>query len=141
QYCCQLFVFGADGLVTRWEQFDAEQDADALARFDALTAEPPRPARRVRPNAATANAARLDSLVAARDAAGYPTILTDDIRVVHHPTGLVYDRDAVLQTLRGVSDQPDLAYRHDPLASLGESLALLRFSMSAARAGMEPFDV
>ena len=24
---CELWVFGADGLVTRWEQFDAEQDA------------------------------------------------------------------------------------------------------------------
>ena len=33
---CQLFVFGGDGLVTRWEQFDAEQDTEALARFDEI---------------------------------------------------------------------------------------------------------
>ena len=36
-----LWVFGADGLVTRIEQFDADRDAEALARFDELTAEPP----------------------------------------------------------------------------------------------------
>src|SRR5262249_47797142 len=33
-----LWLFGVDGRVSRWEQFDAEQDAAALARFDQLTA-------------------------------------------------------------------------------------------------------
>src|SRR5262249_50760722 len=32
----QLLVFGADGLVTRWEQFDVDRQAEALARFDEL---------------------------------------------------------------------------------------------------------
>jgi hypothetical protein len=27
---CELWVFGADGLVSRWEQFDAEQASEAL---------------------------------------------------------------------------------------------------------------
>src|SRR5262249_40567111 len=60
---CWLWIFGTDGLVTRFEQFDAESDAQALARFDSLTA---KPARRVRPNAATAHAARLEAAVAGR---------------------------------------------------------------------------
>ena len=64
-----LWVFGADGLVTRWEQFDGEQDAEALARFDEITAEPPaeRPVRRrVRANAATSSEVFLASAIAAR---------------------------------------------------------------------------
>src|SRR5262249_23142939 len=74
---CLLLIFGADGLVRRSEQFDAERDAEALARFDELTGGPEAaapwwtaetPRRRVRANAATASIARLDAAVAARDA-------------------------------------------------------------------------
>src|SRR5439155_24775161 len=72
-----VVVMGADGLVARVENFEVEREDEALARFDELTAEPaaariaavPRQAaekRRVRANAATANAARLDAPVAAR---------------------------------------------------------------------------
>src|SRR5262249_44041765 len=47
--------FGPDGLLARLELFEVEHVDTALARFDALTADaaPRRPARRVRPNAAT----------------------------------------------------------------------------------------
>ncbi len=137
----QLWTFDADGLGAQQELFDPDRAADALARFDDLTAEPARPARRVRPNAATANAARVDALVAARDVEAFPSLVTDDIQVVHHLTGIVYGGEAVLHTLREVSAQPGLAYRHDPLATLGDSLALFRFSMSATRATMPGFDV
>src|SRR5262249_41034702 len=44
-----LLVFGPDGLVTRWEQFEIDREADALARFDELVssrAERPAPAAR-----------------------------------------------------------------------------------------------
>src|SRR5437867_8816735 len=43
-----LVVFGTDGLMTRMEWFDADRPAEALARFDELTAAPAtvRPARR-----------------------------------------------------------------------------------------------
>ena len=73
----QLRVFGADGLQTRIEQFDADRATEALARFDELTAEPAasriaaapsraveKHERRVRPNAATASAARIDAAIA-----------------------------------------------------------------------------
>src|SRR5205823_2764540 len=38
-----LYVFGADGLVTRIEFFDTDREDQALARFDELTAEPATP--------------------------------------------------------------------------------------------------
>ncbi|MGH7289513.1 MAG: nuclear transport factor 2 family protein, partial [Myxococcota bacterium] len=66
---CQLWMLGADGLMARWEQFDVEQEAEALARFDELPAETVavRPVhRRVRPNAATAHVRRVEAAFAAR---------------------------------------------------------------------------
>src|SRR5206468_7387038 len=98
-----VVVMGADGLVARVENFEVEREDEALARFDELTAEPaaariaavPRQAaekRRVRPNGATANAARLDAAIAARDADALPTLLAERAEVVDHPTGATYDR-------------------------------------------------
>jgi hypothetical protein len=67
-----LVVLDSDGLVSRWERFDPERAADALARFDALTAEPSRIVRRVSPNLATAHAARFESAIAAREVTNSP---------------------------------------------------------------------
>src|SRR5262249_38419029 len=50
-----LSIFGPDGLVARFEQFDVDREVEALARFDELVTQPAavRPVqRRVRPNAA-----------------------------------------------------------------------------------------
>src|SRR5262249_48170305 len=89
-----VYAFGADGLLTRIEAFDPDRAAEALARFDELTTErvpPPPVRRRVRPNAATANAARIDAAVAARDADALPSLFADAAEFVEHPTGAVYD--------------------------------------------------
>src|SRR5439155_22821327 len=59
-----LRVFGADGLVTRLEQFDVDREDEALARFDELTAEPATP--RIA-NAETRRNDRLMEAWAARD--------------------------------------------------------------------------
>src|SRR5262249_36256346 len=67
-----LRAFDADGRVARTEFFDDDCAEQALARFDELTTVPAsshaasrrRPA--VRPNAATANSAAIDALIAAR---------------------------------------------------------------------------
>src|SRR5262249_15357255 len=96
-----LGILGADGLVARLEQFDIGQEAEAIARGDQLVrgpvkaplAEPPamRPAnRRVRTNAATANVARLGSVVVARDVDALPALWADDLEIVDHTTGIVY---------------------------------------------------
>jgi hypothetical protein len=75
--------------------------------------------------------------MAARDADAFPTLVTDDVRIVHHPTGVVYDRAGVLFSLRSLLSAHDITYRHDPLATLGDSLALFRLSVSAGGAVSE----
>src|SRR5262249_43347789 len=123
EWClCELFIFGADGLATRWEQFDAERDAEALARFEELTAAPSPVARRrgraVRPNAATANAAAIDAVVAAREpqARAQLTALIDDrYEVVDHVNGITHDLSGSLATWEAFIRVPDLTSEHVPL--------------------------
>ena len=143
QQSLSLWTFGADGLLTRWELFDVDREADALARFDELTAEPApvRAARRVRPNAATANAARFDAAVAARDADAFLRLLADDMENVHHPTGVTFDRERSLATWRSLLRARDLTFAAEPLATLGDSLALCRVSSSASGFTGGKFDV
>jgi class 3 adenylate cyclase/ketosteroid isomerase-like protein len=142
---CQLWVFGADGLLTRWEQFDAEQETVALARFDTLTSEPPAPRpmrRRVRPNAATANAARFEAAVAARAADAIADVFSESMETVNHSTGATYGRDGIRTSFEGaLASSRDFAWRPEPLASLGEDLALLRASVSASGFSGDHFDV
>jgi class 3 adenylate cyclase/tetratricopeptide (TPR) repeat protein len=149
---CHLWIFGSDGLATHWAQSDAEQEAEALARFDelvlssteGLTAEPaaraagaaPQPRerrkRRLRANAATAHAARVDAAIASKDADALATLVVDDVEVVDHTTGGILDRDGVLFSYRSLLHAQDLTFRHEPLAALGDSLALCRQSLSAS---------
>jgi class 3 adenylate cyclase/tetratricopeptide (TPR) repeat protein len=131
---CQLWIFGADGLVTRWEQFEADRDAEALARFDELAAGPRavRPvARRVRPNAATAHMARVDAAIVAREGDALPALVADRCEVIDHTTGVTYDREGALATMRAPFGARNPTLRQEPLATLGDSLALCRSSFSA----------
>jgi class 3 adenylate cyclase len=140
----QLWLFAADGLVTRWEQFDAEQETVALARFDELTRERPavRPVpRRVRPNAATANAAGLDRAIAARDPDALPPLYSAELEVVDHTTGVCFDKEGALASYRSLLLAHDPTCRHEPLATLGDSLCLLRLSVSASGITSRRFDV
>jgi ketosteroid isomerase-like protein len=91
-----LFVLGTDGLATHVEQFDVGDEAAALARFDELTAKPPALAtriaarRRVRANAATANAARLDPAIGGR-----PDAVHDPLAALAKPNAATAARDSV----------------------------------------------
>jgi len=149
-----LWMYGPDGLLTRYEQFDANCDHEALARFEELTAgpadvrfaaAPPRVAkkleRRVRSNAATAFLARYDAAVAARDTDAFPTLLADGYEVVDHTTGVTWDRQGDLASFRAFVRARDPRCRHEPLATLGDSLALCRESLSASAFAGRTFDV
>src|SRR5262249_2263175 len=136
-----LGSFGPDGLVTRLEQFDIGREAEAVARFDelALSAVPGR--RRVRANAATANTARHDAAFARRDADALVALYAEDVENVEHPTGVVYDREGGLRSWRSLLGARDPRYEHEPLATLGDSLALCRASWSASGLAGGKFDV
>jgi class 3 adenylate cyclase/tetratricopeptide (TPR) repeat protein/ketosteroid isomerase-like protein len=139
----RLAVFGADGRATRIEQFDPDREGDALARLDELVSRetPGRLARRVRANAATANAARLCAAVAARDSAALSTINAADLQVVHHPTHAVYGADDVLRGYRALIRARDGALAIELLAALGEALALYRHRASGSEAAVGELDV
>src|SRR5262249_45670245 len=127
------------------EFFDADREDEALARFDALTA-PLRAAdglrrRRVRPNAATANAARMDACFAARDAEAFLALFAEGAKSVHHPTGAVCGARGSIRNLRPLLSANTPTFHNEPLATLGESLALGRLSRSASGLTSEKFDV
>ena len=130
-----LWAFGDDGLVGCNELFDVDGDAQALARFDAVAADAPHPAarsieRRVRPNSATANAARMDAAVAARDLDAFLAVIADEAKGVHHPTGSEYEESAALEQYRALCSAENVTFEHEPLVSLGDALALCRGSIS-----------
>ena len=86
--------------------------------------------RRVQANAATANATRLDAAAAARDADVFLSLLADGAEGVHHPTGTAYRERDALDGYRGLLRAVNLTFVHEPLATLGDSLALCRASVS-----------
>jgi ketosteroid isomerase-like protein len=138
-----LWLFDADGLQARNEMFDPDRDAEALARFDELVAEPsaPRPVRRVRPNAATANAARIDAAIASRDLDAAAAEIAEETESIDHTTGASYGRSGVLDAHRRQLRTQDLALRREDLATLGDSLALYRRSFSGSGIAGRNFDV
>src|SRR5262249_35914868 len=124
-----LWVFGPDGRATHHENFTDGREVDALARFDELTAAsagtPILPRRAVRPNAATAAAARLDAARAARDADALRAFAVEEPgETIDHPAGATYDAAGNLASRLMLLQAKDLTFRHEPLATLGESLAL-----------------
>src|SRR5262249_8752672 len=149
QHFLALWVCGPDGLLTRLEYFDPDRDDDAIARFDELTAAASPAARRcvaaVRPNAATANAAAIDAVIAAReqDALAQLTRLAiaEGYEVVDHINGVTYDLRGSLATWDALMRVPDLTSRHDSLATLGDSLALFRHTVWASGVARGNFDI
>jgi tetratricopeptide (TPR) repeat protein len=130
-----LWVFGADGLLTRFEWFAADREDDSLGRFDELTTQrhpvpmrTPRP--RVRANAATANAERFEATVVARDGDGIVAMFEHLEEIVQHPTGVTWDRTRAAANLRAILAALT-SYRFEALATLGDALVLGRLSVSA----------
>ncbi|MCX5739424.1 MAG: nuclear transport factor 2 family protein, partial [Proteobacteria bacterium] len=129
---CVLLEFGADGRMTNTDVFEAEREADALARFDELAVTPARaPVRRpVRANAATRSLERFAAALAARDAEALEQIFDESLHVVHHPSRATYGRRGMLTTWRSAMRAAYLDCRQEMLASLGDTLALERHLVS-----------
>jgi hypothetical protein len=139
-----LWTLGADGLVTHWELFDPDREAEALVRFDQLVAEAaPRsqPTRRVRANAATAQLARFDAARAERNAGALPMLLSEDYQLVEHTTGASWGRSAQLHALARQFQDPHLASQRENLATLGDSLVVSRTRWTGRDGTGRTFDV
>ena len=139
-----LTILGNDGLVARVEYFDADREVEALARMDALTAEPAEPRRvprRVRPNLATTAIARFDAACAARDLDVAAAQHRADLDEIDHPTGSSYGFDGARDGLRRLLRARDPHMSHEPLATLGELLLLAFRSTGASATAGGRFDV
>ena len=143
-----ISVFGPDGRHTRFEVFDVGHEAEALARFDELVGErdaEPVAARpvswRVRPNAASAALARIEAGFRARDLDAIDAVLGDSLETIEHPSGAIYGRDGQLESSKRMMRLPDLDFRIEVLATLGDSLALHRRLVCASGASGGNFDV
>src|SRR5262249_41032414 len=77
----------------------------------------------------------------AHDADTLPSLIADDAEFVEHVTGATYGRPGMLLTLRSLRKARDPSYRHEPLATLGTSLALCRLSTAASGYAGRAFDV
>jgi len=141
----QIRFFDADGRLQRTELFDPDDGAAAHARFAELAAvhaSAPGVARRaVRPNAASAELERLDRLVAARDLDGIAQAFADLVETVHRPLGITWDRAGAMASFRLLLDSGHFAYRHEPLATLGDVLALSRQTIASTGMRREDFDI
>jgi ketosteroid isomerase-like protein len=124
-----ITIFDGEGLVERNELFEPDQEAAALARFDALTAAPvarPAPRRRVRPNAATRSLARFAPALATRDAAVLAELFHESLTVVHHPTVTTYGRREMLGVWKSVMRADRFELQSESVAALGEHVELDR---------------
>ena len=127
-----LFATDADGRLARAEWFDSEGEAQALARFEVLVAgTEPKPLirRSVRANAATRHLERQWTAIEARDVDAL-TALSAGAEVIHHPTGATYGATEVIALHRGLWRGTNLKMKQDVLATLDDSLALMRRTAS-----------
>jgi class 3 adenylate cyclase len=140
---CQLFAFDSAGLLSRWQQFEAEHDGAALARFDALaTSAGPkhRSRRRVRPNLAGETLARMDAACAARDVDAVRALHREDFEEIHHPTGSTYGLDGAYASLASLLRLPNPRMVSEQLATLDDRLVLARRTMGASSGGRGRID-
>ena len=140
----QVFVFGSDGLLAHWEQFEPERADEALARFDTLTAgadvEPdatvgaadPMPPEAFRTAAGLAKGAVWRAFRAcsrARDWEGLTRLLPPGFR--YHDrrrfSQLEMDREQYIAYHRQLADMPSASSEVVMLATRGEQLRLGRW--------------
>ncbi len=143
-----LWLFGPDGLVVHDETFDADREAEAITRFDALVgstaAEAPAEPRATRfANAATRAWDRMLAFYLARDWQRYAQL---------HPAGFRYsdrrrmaqlelDRDQYLEFVRQLGDMSSTRVEPEVLATRGERLALARGLLEVADAAIGPSEI
>ncbi|MCU0670948.1 MAG: nuclear transport factor 2 family protein, partial [Myxococcota bacterium] len=136
-----LFVTDAEGKLARGEWFDADREAEALARFDAHSGDAAPARRRVQANEASAGIARFEAAFAAGDAAAWVAEFDTSLAVIAHPTGASYGRDGHLRSLLRLAQSRDPVLHFEPIATLGERLVLAHRRVAASGATSARYDV
>jgi hypothetical protein len=133
-----LWRFGAGGRVTQWEQFDGDQRAEALARFDELAA-PPAPTRLFE-TAATAAVDRFDRAWASRDWTGVTALFAPEFRYGDRRARMQLDLDraAFSEFMRPLFEMEATHSSHEVLATRGERLVLIRLRYAHAEGDVGP---
>src|SRR5438552_2735587 len=144
-----LWMYGPDGLLTRYEQFDADCDHEALARFDALvpsSAEVPTTASRAAriDTAATRCAERFREAWEALDIERFAALFAPGFRNVDRRPMLQtdLDRDQFLESFRPIfASTSRVDFASALLATRGDRLALYRMSIAVVQGGSGPAEV
>ena len=134
---CQLFVFGPDGRLAQWQQFDAGREAEALARFDELAAASPVP------NAAARALAEFERAWGARDwetalATYAPGHVMDDRRALFR---MQVGGEDFLANERMLFELPGSRWQSELVEMRGERLALLRVRFTAEAESSGPMAI
>ncbi len=109
------------------------REAGALAHVAALPVPSATLARRVRPNAATEQVRRLDVAMRTGDGSGIRALYTEDLVFEQHFNAAEQGQREIIDGLTGlVARQLGLTFRHEPLATLGDALALARVHIGSA---------
>jgi ketosteroid isomerase-like protein len=122
----ELWVFGEDGLLARWERFEPGHEREALARFDALVGPTPSSQSDVAfANAAFRSWEKVKGAWARRDAGGFSALFAREYRSRdhRHHIHLDLDRENLLDFTRPLLDMA-LDSRLELLATRGSRLAL-----------------
>lgn len=139
-----LIATDVEGRLARAEWFDPDQDAEALARFEAAVAGtvPKAEVRsRVRPNRASRARIRLTTALAAGDGAAAETILSEHFEAIDHRWHATYGREGFFRTHRGMHQADGATLRYEPIATLGDLLVLYRCLHTAEGTTAGRFDV
>jgi ketosteroid isomerase-like protein/tetratricopeptide (TPR) repeat protein len=140
----RLFGFDSDGRIAHYELFDDDREAEALARFERLTAgasRTPAAANRLRENAAIAAAKRMAAALRSRDFSALEAVLGEAMTAIDHRWHASYGRDGVVETCRRFMQPNDVSFRTDPIATLGEDLSISRQFITAGGSTAGRFDV
>jgi class 3 adenylate cyclase/ketosteroid isomerase-like protein len=119
---------GATLLVERARRRTSRGAGDLLTSPARPDRAPPR--RNVRANAATASLERFEAAARARDMEAIDRMCADAAQVIHHPTGALIDREGGLRRWRLLLRSEGLEVSGEAIATLGESLALVRDATS-----------
>jgi ketosteroid isomerase-like protein len=138
-----IWTFAHDGLVEHLEFFDVGSEANAIKRFEELTAihaERLPLDRRISSNQATVFNERFAAATMRRDIDAIDALLAERFHHVHHPTGASFGRRGFMNTWRSLVAAEHVDRPIEMLGALGDRLAMGREFVTFAGLQDEAFE-